>query len=212
MHALKPLAVLLLLVVPTPRLAADLVLDFQDMAIGNDVQPYLKDDFSLAATPRGSSAVFVRPSNSSFGTTTSGRWVIPSFGFDDHGFLLTRVSGDPFNLVSFEVLETLSETNGPNPTTLIVTGTRSQGGTITQHVTKDGIAGPQLITLSNFTDLIAVEFQSMGSTISDVNTALDNIRVQAIPEPSAGLLLTALTVTIAAGKRMLRRPRRVERS
>lgn len=97
---------------------------------------------------------------------------------------LANVFGDPFSVSSLEI--GYSDTNpGAGSTNLTIVGNLVGGGTVSQTFT--GVTSATLVNLTGFANLTSVDFFS---SVGD--TAIDNITVSAIPEPSSIAILSAV--------------------
>lgn len=88
---------------------------------------------------------------------------------------LTQNGGGAFRLTSID----LAELYGFGSTSVTFIGTRTDGSTVSQTFTLDGVAGAQTFTFgSSFTNLTSVQW----SNDADYHQ-FDNIAVAAVPEP-----------------------------
>jgi uncharacterized delta-60 repeat protein len=83
---------------------------------------------------------------------------------------LTSDNGQPFNLLSLDISESNNEAGNANRTITFV-GTKSNNTTVTKTITTDGTFGFQMISFTNFTDLVSVHWSSL-------STHTDNVRLQ----------------------------------
>jgi len=162
--------------------AAIVVIDFDDVAQGS-YSTYSEDGFTL--TPNVGS---VRISNL-FPPYSNA--AAPSFGFGqgtDSSFTFTNDNSLLFSALSVDLLE---GTVFPDNYGVTLTGTKSDFSTVTQTFTLDGIAGSQTFAISSaFTELV---FLKIGEDVSNQFfldlVKVDNVMLDAIPEPTTALLL-----------------------
>ena len=179
--------------------AAAVTITFDSMA--GDAQPHTESGYEFNATNFGA----VRPTNFLNGSFTGNISAFPSFGFDDHGIVMTRSGGGEFDLSSFDLGEPFSLQSFPGASNFRITGTRADTSQITTTFLVDGIAGFQTFNPVGFTGLVSLLFQSDGTASADENRSLDNIVVTAsttaVAEPPLYMVLGLGLIALAYSRR-----------
>jgi len=112
---------------------------------------------------------------------------------------LTRMDGGLFNLLSLDLVEVPNFESGGWPPmdlgsfTLTFFGTRADGSTVQSTASIDAFPSVTTHKFADFQDLVSVEWkQGQGGFTTGLQThQFDNVRVNAVPEPSTLLLLSA---------------------
>lgn len=191
-----------LLVASIQTARADILLDFDDVAPGTllVLSPYEAQGFEVFSTGAGFAFNSV--------DTGSGTPQIPGinpFFAGANGFTsfapaiiqLTRLSGEPFSLVSIDLARNFAFDAAPTATFI---GALAGGGTVTETFTVTSPSPPlvfQTFTFTGFTGVTSVTWTQPSPP--EALHQFGNIRlaIQAVPEPP-GLALLALALLLVA--------------
>jgi hypothetical protein len=112
--------------------------------------------------------------------------------------VMQQLDGAPFDLLSFDLASEFPG-NSAFDATVVVTGTKQGGGTVTASYSTAGSLGFQTISLNSaFSNLASVEFANV--LFPNQVFFMDNITVS-VPEPASQLMLLVGLVTLAMCRR-----------
>jgi hypothetical protein len=195
--------------------SGNIVLDFQDVlaAQGSDVPfftPIVTQGFMLTSTnpPTGFSAGFEAhgPGSPFYAGEVGIVAFAPATSPPDNVIQLTRVDGQPFDLLSIDLARNSAFDPAP---TVTFTGVKAGGGTVTETFTVTtpiGTAAFQTFDFTGFTGLSSVSFGQPQLSDGLNQFSMITIASNAIPEPSSLCLVAAGGLVGLAFRTMRRRP------
>jgi hypothetical protein len=214
-HGILAAAALLALCGWAAPVRADVIVDFRDLAIPGETflsffTPYESQGFRLTATDpsTGFSAGFqARGANAGgFFAGDRGLAAFSPATSPDNIIELTRIDGDPFDLLSIDLARDFLFDPAP---TVIFTGSLVGGGTVSQTftvTTPPGVAALQTFAFTGFTDLLSVSWGQPPVANGRHQFADVTLDVAAtVPTPATLLLLVSAVFAIGAARARRRR-------
>lgn len=182
--------------------AAATVVDFEDFGDWTELTPagYTLSGFQLVSGNGGFAYIVAGTGNNA---ALSGNGSTRLVNFNGADVTISAANKGAFDLFSFDGGESWLGEPHFWATQITAVGKLAGGGTVTQtfdlDIVKDAFKGMQTFTLdASFRDLLSVTFSGIGG---NPEFSIDNISVNAVPEPASGALVLLGAAGIAAVRR-----------
>ncbi|WP_292043258.1 PEP-CTERM sorting domain-containing protein [Massilia sp. UBA6681] len=192
--------------------AAASLIDFEEVADWTELTPsgMSASGYKLAMGDGGNAGAFsfiIAGTGDSTGLSGNGSTRLVNF--NGANVTLSAANQGAFDLFSFDGGESWFGDEHFWADRISVVGTLAGGGTVTQtfdlDLVKHAVSGMQTFTLdASFRKLLSVTFSGIGG---NPEFSIDNISVNAVPEPASGALLLLGAAGIAAVRRRRAMPR-----